>query len=1253
MGEPAIRDRILASSGWKCQRQLGRGQYGTAYLVEWAGAQGLEAASTTDLNIGDQAVAKVVGLEFLPEKEHNLAFQEVELMRQLKHPHIVALRDHFLTEASLELVIVMEYCDGGDLRGEVKRRTEVTPPNRIPEAQIMTWFVQLTLALNYMHQRHILHRDLKSSNIFLIANASDGHDVKIGDFGISRVLEGTVDVAATVVGTPYYMSPEVCKAEPYGFKSDIWALGCVLYEMCMLKHAFESQSLLGLVYKIVSETYDPIPSQYSIDLKNLIDRVLDKSHYTRPSGKDLIADAYVRRFDPTSKTTIIEDLPPGATLKAFRLPGVSRPSPSLAPPGLRAGQREKAVEGLRQAEVAPTPPTVDEARVGGPAQPPSPAAASENPLRREWHAPPFVAATPKMDENALMARVLLNRIRRALAARRQNWLQVFASFDTAGSGQLPEAEFERAITSMALGLSDQEIREVRIHLQGSGAHVPVDVFGQELHKTPVEVSKLEEWGRGILASMADGARSPGVTSASGVCPGASVRVHGLQSNVGAKLNGCEGIVDKWDAATSRWVVRFSDGTFKSVRDENLEALRPSTSASANVAPSSSSSSPSGVPDTNALYRLLCEDGETAVLESRVLDVVKRLQPHLDEKERRQLLVLLPKSPEGRVDVPEALAQLVSQLLSDQNQTLRAGQGMPNLHVPPRTVRSGPPGGLPGPPVGPTLLPWVNSPTARNPGTGATQMDVPGTIPSPRANVGRGWEGASPGPSVASASSPKHGAGGNNGNNAGGAAQAPSRAEGARVEMALLRFAQHLLGKPSSPGPGVDVLKLFAQKATEIRLEELLDAVSVLPLGISRAEVQGVFSFLVKGQAANAVIPFTQLAAAAEAAHQAGVPAEAASLEKLDLKRLAPALNRLASQAGGRAAPQEFRVTVMQAEPYLTSSQLEWLTLLTDKDGEGRLMPVSLLVRLGFNQGMARTPGTKHLPWSKSSLGQKSLVAPAIPRQVVVAAVMARVRDRLQGAGTQLSLERILGLFDLAPSGDRSTSVGRDVLVPLMAHLRLGISANEADEVVSSLAAATSGRPTTNSGVRLASLFDMLHTPAEADEILVQEIREIARARLFGRGQHIAAAAGCGDAEFIPEADFRRGLRNSLLYDDSSPIITTSDEEEDGLLLLAEKNASGEVRWRPFAQAYAGWLEIEINEPPERMKSTSPKGALRGSLVTVPISGHSCSQQSWRSTQRAAAISKTVVTPVTVRSDSEMTIQPSFWSALCRCCRKLP
>ena len=108
------------------------------------------------------------------------------------------------------------------------------------------------MAVQYIHGKRILHRDLKTSNVFLTKN----NVVKLGDFGIARVLDSTLAQAKTVVGTPYYMSPEVCENKNYNYKSDLWALGCILYELCTLKHAFDATNLLGLVFKIVSETYE-------------------------------------------------------------------------------------------------------------------------------------------------------------------------------------------------------------------------------------------------------------------------------------------------------------------------------------------------------------------------------------------------------------------------------------------------------------------------------------------------------------------------------------------------------------------------------------------------------------------------------------------------------------------------------------------------------------------------------------------------------------------------------------------------------------------------------------------------------------------------------------------------------------------------------------------------------------------------------------------------------------------------------------
>jgi NIMA (never in mitosis gene a)-related kinase len=166
----------------------------------------------------------------------------------------------------------------GDLSFHIKRRQQ-NGGERFTETEIFNWFVQLCLALEYIHGRKVLHRDLKSQNVFLTGN----NTVKLGDFGISRVLENTNAAAMTVVGTPYYMSPEVCQNQPYTFKSDVWALGCVLYELCTLKHAFSADNLLGLVYKIVQDKYEPIPACYSPELQALISALLNKNAQERPS----------------------------------------------------------------------------------------------------------------------------------------------------------------------------------------------------------------------------------------------------------------------------------------------------------------------------------------------------------------------------------------------------------------------------------------------------------------------------------------------------------------------------------------------------------------------------------------------------------------------------------------------------------------------------------------------------------------------------------------------------------------------------------------------------------------------------------------------------------------------------------------------------------------------------------------------------------------------------------------------------------
>uniref|UniRef100_A0A8C9AAX6 non-specific serine/threonine protein kinase n=1 Tax=Prolemur simus TaxID=1328070 RepID=A0A8C9AAX6_PROSS len=195
-------------------QKIGEGSFGKAVLVK----------STED---GRQYVIKEINISRMSSKEREESRREVAVLANMKHPNIVQYKESF--EENGSLYIVMDYCEGGDLFKRINAQKGIL----FQEDQILDWFVQICLALKHVHDRKILHRDIKSQNIFLTKDGT----VQLGDFGIARVLNSTVELARTCIGTPYYLSPEICENKPYNNKSDIWALGCVLYEMCTLKHA--------------------------------------------------------------------------------------------------------------------------------------------------------------------------------------------------------------------------------------------------------------------------------------------------------------------------------------------------------------------------------------------------------------------------------------------------------------------------------------------------------------------------------------------------------------------------------------------------------------------------------------------------------------------------------------------------------------------------------------------------------------------------------------------------------------------------------------------------------------------------------------------------------------------------------------------------------------------------------------------------------------------------------------------------------
>ena len=149
----------------------------------------------------------------------------------------VRYRDSFL-DAGL-LCIVMDFCEGGDLHHMLGAQQG----RLLPEGQVLDYFVQLCLAMKHVHDRKVLHRDIKSQNIFLTQNK---RVLKLGDFGIARVLNSTVELAKTACGTPYYMSPEICDNRPYNDKSDVWSMGCLLFELSSLRCPFDARDLRGI-----------------------------------------------------------------------------------------------------------------------------------------------------------------------------------------------------------------------------------------------------------------------------------------------------------------------------------------------------------------------------------------------------------------------------------------------------------------------------------------------------------------------------------------------------------------------------------------------------------------------------------------------------------------------------------------------------------------------------------------------------------------------------------------------------------------------------------------------------------------------------------------------------------------------------------------------------------------------------------------------------------------------------------------------
>jgi len=330
-------DAARGARAYVKQKAVGKGSFGTVFLVKHS-------------KTGKELVLKEVACKGLSISAAVKQVEEIHFLKRLNHPHLIKYHASFLDEVNLAVIIIMEYVEGGDLKQKIENRAKGGQP--FAESLVLRWLVQCVSALHFCHHNLLLlHRDIKPANILLTKDS----DVKLSDFGLSKSLAASNMQAQTKVGTPLYMSPELCQGQPYDRGADIWALGCTLYHAMALKPPWVDQAetgrgaignVINLMKVIISNPLDlqPLRATYSFDLCGLLASMVAKERDSRPALSDVLQMPWVQAI-PQAKA--LAAYPEGGDAPPTDTPA-DTPAPAPDPPRANQGVLGTAAGWLQQ-----------------------------------------------------------------------------------------------------------------------------------------------------------------------------------------------------------------------------------------------------------------------------------------------------------------------------------------------------------------------------------------------------------------------------------------------------------------------------------------------------------------------------------------------------------------------------------------------------------------------------------------------------------------------------------------------------------------------------------------------------------------------------------------------------------------------------------------------------------------------------------------------------------------------------------------